>query len=100
MKITINTENDGGSLVVYIIDNKEKTILTLKNTDSSTCDLVYGEKYSLEWHVFGADKAEYKIKASVMPQNVGFPEFNMHRKYPDAHEDGSVFSFNLQNPLI
>ena len=95
MNISVQTNAHGGHIIVYIINSNGIRILTVTDNDQGSCTLVPGFTYRFEFHVWGAQSANYQIQAIVTPVNNGFQPFNWERSYDGAHQDMGGFYFNL-----
>ena len=95
MQLSIQTKTDGGHIIVYIINSNGVKLVTVRDEGEGSCDLVPGFTYRFEFHVWGAQSADYLIKAKIAPPNPNFEDFNWERHYDGPHQDMGGFYFSL-----
>lgn len=89
---TAETSAHNGHLILRLTDQNNVVILTLKDNDSQTIELLHG-KYWLEWWFWSPEAAEYTIKVDSSPSVSPLP-VNHTYKYSGPHDDEKVpFSF-------
>lgn len=95
MTISIQTSTDSGHIIVYVINSNGVRILSVSDNGQGSCDLVPGFTYRFEFHIWGAQSADYRIHAEVNPVSTGFLPFDWERHYNGPHQDMGGFYFNL-----
>lgn len=91
---TADTIATNGHLILRLTNNDNVVILTLKDTDSKTIELLPG-KYWIEWWFWSGEAAEYTIRVDSNPLVSPLP-VNHTYKYNGAHDDEKVpFSFTI-----
>lgn len=95
MTIDIKTTADDCHIAVSIrIQNR--TLLTLRDNDQKSIQLIPGVEYEFDWEVFTGQKpAHANIQAKITPLNSGFPPLDIDKNYPAGVQDGNTFLFTL-----
>lgn len=95
MIINVQTQTQGGHVIVYIINSNGAKILSVRDNSQGSCQLAPGYTYRFEFHVWSSQEADYLIQASVTPPTNSFPDFNWQRHYGEPHQDMGGFYFSI-----
>jgi len=95
MDIQIETQAQGGNLIVYVINSNNAKILTVRDNGQGSCNVVPGYNYRIEFHLWGPDSGDYSIQSKVNPANAGFLDLNFQKHYNGPHQDMGGYPFTL-----
>jgi hypothetical protein len=91
---TAETSVNNGDLILRLTNTDNIVILTLKDNDSKTINLLPG-KYWIEWWFWSGQAAEYTIQVDSDPSVSPLP-VNHTYKYSGPFDDEKVpFSFTI-----
>jgi len=84
--------------VVVSISVNGHFLISLRDNDEDTVDLLPGVEYRFEWHaVAGNGDGNFSIDAEVAPINDGFPRFHLDKQLGSGERSDRLFLFTLKN---